>query len=72
MLYRIPDFFSDLGGFTLTTFVLVSLLVKLINFQSMSNFLVSQLYRHKPSSSKAKSKNSLELAHKENTEGKVE
>ena len=59
-LYRFPDFMADLGGFIVSVWLLENIFVRFWGYQVYENWLVSQLYKYKPSIRKIKSLKSLE------------
>ena len=48
-LYRLPDFLADIGGFIVTVWLLENIFVRIWGYQVYENWLVSQLYKYKPS-----------------------
>ena len=47
-VYRFQDFVSDLGGFCTFLFLLLFGIVMLSKYQHFENYLVTKLYRHRP------------------------
>lgn len=51
-VYRFQDFVSDLGGFFTFVFLLMFGVVMLSKYQHYQNYLVTKLYRHRPTMQK--------------------
>ena len=51
-VYRFQDFISDLGGFFTFVFLLMFGVVMLSKYQHYQNYLVTKLYRHRPTKQK--------------------
>ena len=60
-LYRFPDLMADIGGFIVSVWLLENIFVRIWGYQVYENWLVSQLYKYKPSIRKIKSLKTQEL-----------